>query len=84
MRRLILAAAIAALAAPAAADTLQEVTTRGIVILVGDMQIDVTYTPDGKFTAAQGQIFGAWQPKTVGASPLRPSFSFIRPSFSCP
>lgn len=61
MRKLILAAAIAALATPAAADTLQEVTTHGIVLMVGDMQIEVTYTPDGKFTAAQGQIFGAWR-----------------------
>ena len=27
---------------------------------------------------------GAWQPKMVGARPLRPSFSFIRPSFTWP
>ena len=62
MRTLILAAAAAlALAGPAAADTLQEVTTKGVVITVQDMQFDVTFTPDGKFTAFDGQITGTWR-----------------------
>jgi len=62
MRRLIIAvAAMAALATPALADTLQEVTTHGIVIMVQDMQIDVTYTPDGKFSALDGQVTGTWR-----------------------
>jgi hypothetical protein len=69
MRRLLIAAVLtaglgAALtlgATPAFADTLQEVTTHGMTIVLGDMQIDVAYTPDGKFTAADGQVTGAWK-----------------------
>jgi len=62
MRKLILWAAAAALiATPALADTLQELTTHGMVLTVQDMQIDVTYTPDGKFTALDGQITGTWR-----------------------
>ena len=62
MRRLLIAAGLAAaLATPAFADTLQEVTTHGMVIMLGDMQIDVDYTPDGKFTAAGGQVTGTWR-----------------------
>ena len=65
MRRILIAAAFAASfaigATPAFADTLHEVTTHGIVIMLGDMQIEVTYTPDGKFTAADGQVTGAWR-----------------------
>ena len=44
-----------AAASSAVADTLQEVTTRGVVILVGGRRIEVDYTPDGKFTANGGQ-----------------------------
>ena len=62
MRKLIAAAALVlAFATPAFADTLQEVTTHGMVIIVQDMQIDVTFTPDGKFTALDGQITGTWR-----------------------
>jgi hypothetical protein len=50
-----------AAASPAAADTLQEVTTHGIVIQLGDQQIDVVYTPDGKFTVNGGQATGTWR-----------------------
>ena len=63
MRKLfaILAGAALAAAAPAAADTLKEVTTHGIILIIGDMQIPVDYTPDGKFTAMDGQVTGAWR-----------------------
>jgi hypothetical protein len=66
MRRLLiaataLAACVAAGATPALADTLQEVTTHGMTIVLGDMQIDVAYTPDSKFTAADGQVTGSWK-----------------------
>jgi hypothetical protein len=61
LRRLIAVAAILAFAAPAAADTLQEVTTKGIVLSVQGMDIDVKYTPDGKFTAMDGQVTGEWR-----------------------
>src|SRR5215470_20189089 len=52
---------VMAAASPAAADTLQEVTTHGVVILLGGRQIDVDYTPDGKFTANGGQATGTWR-----------------------
>jgi hypothetical protein len=62
MRKLLIAAAALAMAAgPAAADTLTEVTTRGIILTVQGMDIDVTYTPDGKFTAMDGQVTGTWR-----------------------
>jgi hypothetical protein len=61
LRKLVAVAAILALAAPAAADTLQEVTTKGIVLSVQGMDIDVKYTPDGKFTAMDGQVTGEWR-----------------------
>lgn len=63
-RTLIIAGAILALAAPALAQqptTLQEVTTKGIVMEAGGMQIDVTYKPDGSFTAMDGQVTGKWR-----------------------
>jgi hypothetical protein len=61
MRLLIAAAAVLALATPAFADTIQEVTTRGIILTIQGMDIDVTYTPDGKFTAMEGQVTGEWR-----------------------
>lgn len=61
MHRLLIAAAALALATPAAANTLQEVTTKGIILSVQGMDIDVKYTPDGKFTAMDGQVTGTWR-----------------------
>lgn len=64
MRKLVAIAAIAAFAAPAFAQqptTLQEVTTKGIVLQVQGMDIDVTYKPDGTFTALDGQVTGKWR-----------------------
>ena len=66
MRRLLIApiaafSVAAALAAPALADTLTEVTSHGIILTVQDMDIAVTYTPDGKFTAMDGQVTGTWK-----------------------
>ena len=61
MRSLLAAAAVLALAAPAAANTLQEVTTKGIILSIQGMDIDVTYTPDGKFMAMDGQVTGEWR-----------------------
>ncbi len=64
MRKILIAfgflSAVAA-AAPAFADTLQELTTHGMVLTVQGTDIDVTYTPDGKFTAYNGQITGSWR-----------------------
>ena len=66
MRKLITSAAAAtaavlALTGPAAAGTLEEVVKHGIILTVQDMQIDVIYTPDGKFTALDGQVTGTWR-----------------------
>jgi hypothetical protein len=65
MRRLPIAAAaifaVLAIAAPAAASTLEEVVKHGMILTIQDMQIDVVYTPDGKFTAADGQVTGTWK-----------------------
>lgn len=64
MKRLIACAVAVAFAAPAFAQqptTLQEVTTKGIVLQVQGMDIDVTYKPDGSFTAMDGQVTGKWR-----------------------
>ncbi len=62
MRKLILAAATTLLlATPAAAGTYDEVVKNGIVLIVQGMEIDVVYTPDGKFTAMGGQVTGSWK-----------------------
>ena len=64
MRKLIIASALAVgLAAPAVADTLEAVTTKGVVLTVMDMEIPVTYAADGTYTAdALGQtINGQWR-----------------------
>lgn len=44
-----------------ASGTLREIITRGSVLIVGDMNIDVAYTPDGKFTAMNGAVQGKWR-----------------------
>ena len=62
MRRLLIAAAaLALMVGSAAAETLKEVTEHGIVLTVQGMDIDVVYTPDGKFTAMEGQVTGTWR-----------------------
>ena len=61
MRLMLIAAAAAALATPAFADTIDEVVKHGMVLNVQGMDIDVTYTPDGKFTAMDGQVTGTWK-----------------------
>ncbi|MFT3723004.1 MAG: hypothetical protein QM773_05390 [Hyphomonadaceae bacterium] len=65
MKRIIAAcAALTAIAAPAFAQqptTLQEVTTKGIILQVQGMDIDVAYKPDGTFSAMDGQVTGKWR-----------------------
>lgn len=43
------------------ADTYREVVAKGIVIVTPDMEIDVQFTPDGKFTALKGVSGGTWR-----------------------
>ena len=64
MKRFIACLALVALAAPAFAQqssTLQELTTKGMVMEAGGMQIEVTYKPDGTFTAMDDQVIGKWR-----------------------
>jgi hypothetical protein len=63
MRKLILIAiGAAALASPAAAGTtLEEITSHGMVVTIGDMDFDLSFTPDGKFTGMGGQLTGTWK-----------------------
>ena len=67
MRTFLPIAFAAALVAPAFAQeptTLQYITTKGIILKVPGMDIPVTYMPDGKWTAMDGQVSGTW--KIVG------------------
>ena len=64
MKPLIACIGLVAFAAPALAQessTLTEVTTKGLVIDPGGMNIEVAYKPDGTFTAMDGAITGKWR-----------------------
>ena len=50
-----------ALVAPAGAGTQDEMVKHGILLSAQGMEIEVAYTPDGKFTAMDGQVTGAWR-----------------------
>lgn len=55
MKRIFVSAAAVMMAAPAfaqTATTLQELTTKGMVMDAGGMMFDVTYKPDGTFSVA--------------------------------
>ena len=78
MRNLIAAISLLALAAavPARAGTLEEITTHGMVVTIADMDIDISFTPDGKFTGMEGQLTGTWKidgDKMCTTSNLNPS-----------
>jgi hypothetical protein len=47
--------------AAANADTYREILAHGVVIVLPDMEIDVKFTPDGKFTAMGGASSGVWK-----------------------
>lgn len=64
MKRIIATTLAVLIAAPAFAQTsttLQEVTTKGIVMEAQGMQIEVEYKPDGTFTAMDGAVTGKWR-----------------------
>ena len=82
MRKFLIAAAgllSLTLAAPAVAGTLEEVIAHGMVLKIQDMDIVVVYTPDGKFTAADGQITGEWK---IDGEKLCSNSNFD-PNFTC-
>ena len=54
-------AAALILSTPALAGTLQEVTTKGEIVSIQGLEMEVKFTPDGKFTAFDGQITGTWR-----------------------
>lgn len=59
-------AALVLVASPAAAqaanaDTYRAVIQHGVVIVAPEMEIDVSFTPDGKFTAFKGMSTGVWR-----------------------
>jgi hypothetical protein len=66
MRKLIAAAALAAplalfAASAVRAETVDEITKHGMVVTIGDMIIDLSFTPDGKFSGLDGQLTGTWR-----------------------
>ena len=63
MRKLFVGAAFVAFAAPAFADTLQEVIKHGVVMTVMGTAIPITYGADGKYAVDfQGQkVEGTWR-----------------------
>ena len=50
-----------AVAQAANADTYKAVVAHGVVIVAPEMEIDVTFTPDGKFSAFKGMSTGVWR-----------------------
>jgi hypothetical protein len=63
LKRLVLSAGLAAaLAVPAFADTLTEITTKGIILKIQGMEIPIMYNADGSFEGeALGMPFaGKW------------------------
>lgn len=62
----ITAAGLAAPVFPASAwaqepTTLQNITTKGIVVKFPGVDVDVAYLPDGKFVALNGTVTGTWR-----------------------
>ena len=58
--------AVALCAGPVAAqaansDTYKAVIAQGVVIVTPEMEIDVAFTPDGKFSAFRGMSTGVWR-----------------------
>lgn len=59
---LVFACAPAFARTPAAnADTYREIIAHGVVLVTPDLDIDVTFKPDGTFTALKGLSSGKWR-----------------------
>ena len=67
MRFLLATLLVAACGVPAVAqtasnaDTYKAVLENGVVIVTPEMEIDVAFTPDGRFTALRGVSSGVWR-----------------------
>ncbi len=81
MRRQILAMSLLMLAAatPAAADTAQEIAAHGMTLSFQGSSVELTFTPDGKYTGMNGQINGTWR---IGGDKIC-SAGGITPGESC-
>ena len=82
MKTILIAALALSVAAPAfaqGATTLQEVTTKGIVLSAGGFDVDVDYKPDGSFSAMDGAVTGKWR---IDGDKLCTSSNF-EPNESC-
>jgi hypothetical protein len=82
MRRHILAISLLTLAAatPAAADTIKEIAAHGMTLRFQGSSVDLTFTPDGKYTGMNGQINGTWRidgDKICSSGGIRPGESCI-------
>ena len=58
---LVLSGVPSAVAQAANADTYKAVIAHGVVIVAPEMEIDVAFTPDGKFSAFKGMSTGVWR-----------------------
>ena len=59
-RLAVTGAALAAFAAPAFADTIKEVTTKGIILTIDQIgSVDITYKADGTFVGKNDQLEAA-------------------------
>ncbi len=61
MRAILLSIGLSAMATGGLAGTLSEVIAHGVVLTIGSADIPITFAPDGKFTANDGQITGVWR-----------------------
>ena len=61
--RILLAAlaSVVAIAAPALADTNSEIVAHGMIVTIAGNDIDLSFTPDGKFSGLEGQLIGTWK-----------------------
>jgi hypothetical protein len=55
------ALAVLLAAGTARAETLDEITTKGMVLSIGSVDIEITFMPDGKFSAMEGALKGTWR-----------------------
>ncbi len=57
----VVGAATPAFADPPNAGTYKEIVAHGLILVAGETEIDIAFTPDGKFTAFKGLSKGVWK-----------------------
>lgn len=58
---LLLTSGLTALGQEPASDTLQAITTKGMVLTVSGFDIEMSFSPDHRFTAMEGALTGKWR-----------------------